>query len=174
MIRLWLRIAAPIAAPVPMSMPPSPVTITKVMSSPSGQLAAALPLVEHLDEAAERRRAVLEEVVDVRDAVRRVRVAGADDHRAAGLVEDDDVALDALQELVERREDAAAGARAVAGGDALRLRDELPRGRRLDAQPAVSAVGATWMRPLRRVRLRERRQARAGAAGCVGSPGTTP
>ena len=32
----WLRSAAPIAAPMPMSIPPSPVTITKVMSSPAG------------------------------------------------------------------------------------------------------------------------------------------
>ncbi len=135
------------------------------MSSPSGQLAAALPLVEHLDEAAQRGRAVLEEVVDVRDAVRRVRVARADDHRAAGLVEDDDVTLDALQELVERREDAAAGARPVARGDALRLRDELPRGRRLHVQPAGLGHRRDVDEAARRLRPRERRQ--PGAAGWI-------
>ncbi len=104
-----------------------------------GELAAANALVEHLDEPRERRRAVLEQVVDVRDPVRRERVAGADDHRAAGLVEDDDVALKPVEERVQRREDAAAGARAVAGGDRLRPGGEAPGGRRLDLQAPVGA-----------------------------------
>ena len=32
----WLRFAAPIAGPMPMSMPPSPEIITKVMSFEAG------------------------------------------------------------------------------------------------------------------------------------------
>ena len=49
------------------------------------QFAAPLALPEHLDHAGQRGRPVLEQVVDIRRLVRRVRIARRDDHGAAGL-----------------------------------------------------------------------------------------
>ena len=174
MISLWLRIAVPIAAPVPMSMPPSPLTITKVMSSPSGSSPRRCRSWNISTSPASVAAPFWNRLWMYVDAVRRVRVARADDHRAAGLVQDDDVALDSLEELVEGGEDAAAGAGAVAGDDALRLRDELPRRWGLDLQPAASRRhGSTWTSPLV-VSAFVSGGSPGRFGGFVGSPGITP
>ena len=92
-------------------------------------LAPALPLVEHLHQAATawpRRSGTGCGCSVTRWAD--VRIARGDDHRAARLEQHDDVAFEAREELVQRREDAAARAGAVAGRDALR--------------PAPSSAGA--------------------------------
>ena len=79
--------------------------------------AAADTLVVHLDQAGQRRGAVLEQVVDVGDAVGRFRVTGRRDHGATGLEQDDNIAFEDVVRLAQHREEPAAGARAVSRGN---------------------------------------------------------
>ncbi len=72
----------------------------------------------HLDESRQGRRTVLEQVVDVGDPVSGLRVAGRRHHRAAGLEQHDDVALEDAVSLPQHREHAAARTRAVSRRDA--------------------------------------------------------
>ena len=148
-----------------MSMPPSPLTITKVMSFEVGQLAAPHAFVVHLDQPGERRRAVLEQVVDIVDAVRGRRIAGRDDHGAAGLEQHHDVALEHVEELVQRREDAAAGAGAVARRNAVRHRRHFPQRLEFDLESVCRLVAMHLRHAERYVGGRDRRQPGARSRG---------
>ena len=72
----------------------------------------------HLDEPGQRCGAVLEQVVNVGDAVRGLRVARCGHHRAAGLEQHDDVTLEHAVGLAQHREDTTARACTVSRGDA--------------------------------------------------------
>ena len=67
---------------------------------PLGVFAALLLLMEYLDNTAQGRRAVLKEIVQIRDAKSCLRLSGCHAHAAAGLEKDDHVALDSLEQQV--------------------------------------------------------------------------
>ena len=85
-------------------------------------------------------------------------IARGDDHRAARLEEHDDVSLERAVDLVQRREDPAAGAGAVSGGDAARDLGHLPGRLELDAQPSGRVIPRDVREPARDLGRREHRQ----------------
>ena len=89
-------------------------------------LAALLAFLEHLHDAREGSRPVLEKIVDIRHLVRREGVSRRHDHPAAGVEQNGHEPFDTLEELVEVDEDAAPGAGAVPGREPLRTCRERP------------------------------------------------
>ena len=110
----WFRCAAPSAEPH-----------TDIHAAVSGHHhegdiranQAALPrrmqFVIHLDQTGQSRRAVLEQVMDVSDPVRRFRIAGGHHHRATGLEQHHNVAFQDTEYLVQHGKSATARAGAM-------------------------------------------------------------
>ncbi|MNC05900.1 hypothetical protein D3C75_533980 [compost metagenome] len=78
------------------------------LQAKSIQLTAAFAFPEHFHDTGQRSCTVLEQVVDERRFMSRIRVAGSRDHRAAGVVQGYNIPFDAFEEQLQTGENTAA------------------------------------------------------------------